>query len=467
MKKTFFFFIAFVINALLINGQEISGQWNGLIKFSGMQMHVVFHIQKDGEAYSATVDSPDQGAMGFPCDSVLFDNNHLRIVLNAMNAQYEGDLQNDSIKGEISQNGMKLPLNFGKEEAKSAQIKHSQEPVPPFPYYSENVKFVNKIEGNTLAGTLTLPKKEGVFPVVVLITGSGAQNRDEELLGHKPFLVIADFLTRNGVGVLRYDDRGTAESTGDFKTATSFDFSKDAEAAVQYLMTRKEVNKKKIGLIGHSEGGIIAPMVAARNKNVAFLVLLAGPGVRGNELLVMQAEAIGKASGLNEEQLKTAKETNQKIYNLVINSTNTNQLKSDLRLLLKTELDKNLQGSKSLSQEQKDAQINRIIDEVTSPWLQYFVKYDPSIVLKQTKIPLLALNGSKDLQVPAEPNLNAIKAALQEAGNAHFKTVELEGLNHLFQECKTGLFTEYGQIEQTFSPKALDEMLNWIKMQIK
>lgn len=362
---------------------------------------------------------------------------------------------------------MKLPLNFGKEGAKSAQIKHSQEPVPPFPYYSEKVKFVNKIDGDTLAGTLTLPKKEGNFPVVVLITGSGAQNRDEELLGHRPFLVIADFLTRNGVGVLRYDDRGTAESTGNFKTATSFDFSNDAEAAVQYLMTRKEVNKKKIGLIGHSEGGIIAPMVAARNKNVAFLVLLAGPGVRGNELLLMQAEAIGKASGLNEEQLKTAKETNQKIYNLVINSTNTDQLKSDLRLLLQTELDKNMQGSKSLTQEQKDAQINRIIDEVTSPWLQYFVKYDPSIVLKKTKIPLLALNGSKDLQVPAEPNLNAIKAALQQAGNIHFKTVELEGLNHLFQECKTGLFTEYAQIDQTFSPKALDEILNWIKMQIK
>ncbi|HHT21963.1 MAG TPA: alpha/beta fold hydrolase [Bacteroidales bacterium] len=445
--------------------QDIIGKWNGALKIQSTQLRLVFNIEKSGEGYKSTMDSPDQGATGIPCDETTFADNVLKIKINSIGASYEGVFRNDSIIGAFTQMGMKFSLDFSREEVEKQELKRPQEPKPPFPYYTEEVKFENKKDGNTLAGILTLPSKKGKYPVVVLISGSGPQNRDEELFGHKPFLVIADYLTRNGIGVLRYDDRGTAESTGDFNKATTFDLSNDAESAVEYLLTRKEVNKKKIGLMGHSEGGIIAPIVAARNKKVSFIVLLAGTGVRGDELLLMQQRAIAKASGAPESAVLENEKLNKPLFKQIINATDTVSLRTDLTEILKKSLDSNPMLKAQLTAEQMEQMVKETVNRLMSPWILYFIKHDPYPVLKKVKCPTLVLNGSNDLQVPAHENLFAIRKAFAESGNKKLTAIELEGLNHLFQESKTGLPAEYGEIEQTFSPKALKEILKWIKKQ--
>lgn len=457
-----------MLTSLNISAQNFLGTWSGKLKIQGTELKIVFHVTKSGDVLCATLDSPDQSAYGIPVSVISVKNDSLKMEIKAIGGKYEGKILTDSkITGIFSQMGMKLPLDLEKGKTEEAKLIRPQEPMKPFPYYSEEVKFINKIDGNTLAGTLTLPQKSGVFPVVVMITGSGPQNRDEELMGHKPFLVIADFLTRNGIGVLRYDDRGTATSTGDFKTATSYDFSKDVDAAVSYLLTRKDINKKKIGLIGHSEGGMIAPMVASRNKKVAFIVLLAGTGVRGDVILDTQSEAIAKASGVNEKEILTMNTTNRRIYDLVMKSLDDETLKNDMKSFLLQAMEEDTLNTKSLTKDEKEARIDLMTEQMISPWMKYFIKYDPAPTLEKVKIPVLALNGSKDLQVLPDINLTAIKKSLEKAHNKKFKVLELHNLNHLFQECETGAPSEYLKIEQTFSPKALDEMLKWIKIQIK
>ena len=357
-------------------------------------------------------------------------------------------------------------MNLSKEMQEKETVFHPQEPQKPYPYYSEEITFENKKAAITLSGTLTLPQREGNFPLVILISGSGPQNRDEELLGHKPFLVLSDYLTRNGIAVLRFDDRGTADSKGDFKSATTSDFSEDVEAALHYSLSRKEINKQKIGLIGHSEGGMIAPMVAIRNKTIHFIVLLAGTGIPGNELLLLQEALIYKASGKNDSTILTVKEINSGAFDLVIHAKNTDQLKTDLNNYLSHSLDKNPGFLRSLGISKEDY-IQRMTSSLSSPWMQYFIRYDPAKTMEKVTCPVLALNGSKDLQVPPKENLSAIKKALEKGGNKHFISEELPNLNHLFQECKTGNPSEYAQIEQTFSPAALELIGNWIQQQVK
>ena len=467
MKKLFVFILAGLIS-LSTFAQDITGSWNGLLKVQGQQLRLVINIQQAENGYKATMDSPDQGAKGIPVDVVTFKNDTLKFEVKMIGLTYTGVLGSDNvIKGTFTQMGMSLPLDLSIVEVKKEKVVRPQEPKEPFPYLSEEVKFINKVDGDTLAGTLTLPKKEGKYPVVVLITGSGPQNRDEELMGHKPFLVIADYLTRNGIGVLRYDDRGTAQSTGDFQKCTSVDFADDAETAVRYLSTRKEINKKKIGLMGHSEGGIIAPMVAARNKKVAFIVMLAGPGLRGKELLILQSDAIAKASGVPDEQRIENKKMNAEMYHVILNSTDTVNLRSNLTRTMKGNLKENPKLMEGATEEQINATVNQTVNLLVSPWMQFFIKYDPVPMLKKVKCPTLALNGSKDLQVPSAENLAAIRKAFSESGNKKLTAVELPGLNHLFQESTTGSPAEYAKIEQTFSPKALEEILKFIRIQTK
>jgi pimeloyl-ACP methyl ester carboxylesterase len=311
-----------------------------------------------------------------------------------------------------------------------------------------------------------MPSKEGLFPAVVLISGSGPQNRDEELMGHKPFLVLSDYLTRNGIAVLRYDDRGTGKSKGIFSKGTSFDFSNDAEAAFNYLLTRKEIISNKIGIMGHSEGGLIAPMIAARNKNVGFIVLLAGTGLPGDQIMLLQQELIARADGSTEADIQKTKRVNKAVFDIVRKNENQTNLNAELSAYLKNELEKDTALSKSIGMSVDDY-IKSTLKQIASPWFQYFLKYDPQPVLTQVKCPVLAINGEKDLQVPPKEDLAAIKKALKKGGNKNFVTKELPGLNHLFQECKTGSPEEYGDIEQTFSPLALQEILQWIKLQTK
>ena len=456
-----------VLTTLTMFGQEITGPWYGKLEVRGIQLRIVFNITQSENGYTSTMDSPDQGASGIPVTATSFENSVLKLEIKSAGISYEGTLdKTNTITGTFKQGGLSLPLNLSREKLEAKKMVRPQEPTKPYPYYAEEVVFENKKDSIKLAGTLTLPQKDGVFPAVILISGSGPQNRDEELLGHKPFLVLADHLTKNGIAVLRFDDRGTFESKGNFKTATSADFATDVEAAIAYLLTRKEINKKKIGLIGHSEGGIIAPMVAAKSKNVDFIVLLAGTGIPGGQLLLMQQELIGKASGASEEELNKSKKVNQGAFTIVTKSTNTESLNTDLTTYLKQVL-KSDSTAEIPSGMTEDEFINGQVKQLTSPWMVFFIKYNPAIILEKVKCPVLALNGSKDLQVPPKVDLENIKTALEKGGNKHVTTMELPGLNHLFQECQTGSPDEYAKIEQTMSPVALDELTKWILTQVK
>lgn len=341
-----------------------------------------------------------------------------------------------------------------------------QEPQKPYPYYSEDVRFKNQQAEIHLAGTLTLPKKEGVFPAVILITGSGPQNRSEELAGHKPFLVLSDYLTKNGIAVLRYDDRGTAMSEGNFNSATSADLAGDVESAVAYLKTRKEIDPKKIGLIGHSEGGLIAPLVAVQSKDIAFIVMLGGPGIPGDKILQIQQRLIAEVSGVSKAEIKGTERINKKIFDIVKKSSDIEQLKIDLKSNLQKFLNENPDFKKPGNMT-ADEFIHLQIETYATPWMQYFIRYNPVNTLKKVRIPVLALNGEKDLQITPKENLNAIKKALRKAGNRNMTIMELPDLNHLFQESDTGAPQEYQKIEQTYAPTVLKEVLHWLKIQVK
>jgi len=461
-----------IISLLLISstwvfGQDITGEWNGALNVQGMQLRLVFHVSKTDSVYIATMDSPDQGAKDIPMNKITFENPALTIEMAAAAIKYTGRLDSTGVViGTFQQAGQSFPMNLSRKSIEKVELKRPQDPQKPYPYCSEEVTFKNTKDNITLAGTLTLPSKDGKFPVVVLITGSGPQNRDEELMGHKPFLIISDYLTRNGIGVLRYDDRGTNASTGNFGKATTFDFATDVESAVIYLKTRKEIDQKHIGLIGHSEGGIIAPLVAVNDNDISFIVLMAGTGISGDKLLLLQQKSIGNASNLKEDIVNEAAEINRRIYDIVLKSTNTDSLKKQLTDYIKINVSnaKNKEISKGMTD---DDMVQQQVAVITSPWMINFIKYDPSIMLEKVKCPVLAINGDKDLQVSSKVNLPAIEKALKKGGNKKFSILELSGLNHLFQECTTGLPKEYIEIAQTISPVALDIMTNWIKETVK
>jgi fermentation-respiration switch protein FrsA (DUF1100 family) len=461
MKKSSILLMSNMI-ALSVFSQDPTGDWNGSLTIQGTQLRIAFHIKQTDSGYVSTMDSPDQKAFGIPVKSTSFIAPDLVMEMPALALNYKGKLgEGPKITGILTQNGQSFPMDLTHDKVEKAVVSRPQEPVKPYPYYEEEVTFTNPNGGHILAGTLTLPKKEGNFPVVVLITGSGPQNRDEELLGHKPFLVLSDHLTRNGIGVLRFDDRGTAKSKGDFKSATTADLSTDAEAAVAYLLTRPEVNKKQIGLIGHSEGGLIAPIVAARNKNVSYIVLMAGTGIPGDELLLKQEELITRATGSSEEEIANMKAMNQQAFTLIRTEKDTAKLRRELTehvtAALKATPPKDIPAGMSI-----DAFAQAQINQIMTPWMLYFLRYDPRPTLLKVKCPVLALNGSKDLQVPPKEDLAEIQKALAKGGNKKVTVRELPGLNHLFQECQTGSPDEYAKIEQTISPTALNLISAWI-----
>ncbi|UZD21130.1 alpha/beta hydrolase [Algoriphagus halophytocola] len=448
--------------------QDITGQWNGALRVQGTQLRLVFHIEKTDEGYKSTMDSPDQAAFGIPVTSTSFENDVIKISITNANIQYEGTLGEDSIIiGVFKQAGQTFPMNLSRSEVQSEEVKRPQEPTKPYGYHSEDLFFENKEAGIKLAGTLTLPKEGGNFPAVILISGSGPQNRNEELMGHKPFLVLSDFLTRNGIAVLRFDDRGTASSEGNFTAATSIDFATDVAAAVDYLKTRKEINPAQIGLIGHSEGGIIAPMVANSNpQDVDFIVLLAGTGIRGDQLLLLQQALIGKAAGMTPAQLEENDMISRQAFEIMLKDLSEKELQQEIAAYM-TQVYRNIPPENVPNGMTEADFVTAQVKQLTSPWMSSFIKYDPSISLEKVTCPVLAINGEKDLQVPPKENLGAIKAALEKGGNPDITTVELAGLNHLFQEANTGAPSEYASIDQTFAPAAMEVVLSWIKERVE
>jgi len=433
---------------------DIDGTWSGVLDAGAAKLHLTYHIVNTEDGLTATIDIPEQGAKGLPV-TVTRDGASLKLELKMAGALFDGKIAADlkTIPGTFTQGGANIPLVLTsvKDAAALQTPKRPQDPVKPYPYRDEDVSYDNKVQHLHLAATLTVPTGKGPFPGVVLITGSGPQDRDEALLGHRPFLVLADYLTRQGIVVLRVDDRGIGKSTGTFATATTADFATDVEASLAYLKSRAEVNPHKLGLIGHSEGGVIAPMVAARNPDVAFIVLMAGTGVRGDELLVAQSRALQLSMGATQADADKNSAIEREVLKLAENEKDDAILEKKFR---------EIAGGKM-----SDAQIATQLKQIRSPWFQYFLQYDPAVALRKVTCPVLALNGSKDTQVPATQNLPAIRQALQAAGNTHFETVELPGLNHLFQTAQTGSPNEYSQIEETISPIALNKISSWILKQ--
>jgi pimeloyl-ACP methyl ester carboxylesterase len=433
---------------------DIDGAWMGTLDMGAAKLRLVYHILNTQDGLTATADSPDQGAKGIPVSKVTRNGPSLKLEISALNAVFDGKIANDlkSISGTFTQQGNTVPLVLTRVNDQSQLERHRpQTPAKPYPYHDEEVAYENRAQNVRLAATLTVPQGQGPFPAVLLITGSGPQDRDETLMQHRPFLVLADYLTRRGVAVLRADDRGVGKSTGSFDTATTADFATDAESGIAYLKTRTEIDPHKIGLIGHSEGGVIAPMVAARNHDVAFIVLMAGTGVRGDQLLPEQVAAILEASGKSHDEAEKAARQEREILAFA------EQQKDDA--LVGKKIQEITEGKLP------DAQIGAQVKQIRSPWFLYFMQYDPAVALSRVKCPVLAINGEKDTQVLAKQNLPAIRKALETGGNTHFEIVELPGLNHLFQTAKTGSPAEYVEIEETVSPVALDKICGWILKQ--
>lgn len=464
MKRIITLFI--LLTSLSLSAQNIIGKWQGNLIVPGGKLRLVININQGLAGYTATMDSPDQGAKDLPVDKIDFTDNTLTFAITAANISYKGKLENSIIKGTFNQNGYSLALDLSQGEIVTAKAKRPQEPKAPSPYHSEDITFKNAKANITLGGTLTLPKKEGNFPAVVLISGSGSQDRNEEIMEHKPFLVLADHLTKNGIAVLRFDDRGVGASGGNPANATSADFATDAQAAFDYLKTRKEINKKEIGFIGHSEGGLIAQLLAEKNPDAAFIVLMAGPGIQGSELMVLQNYMIGKADGIPENELTTMGATLRKAYT-VITTENDEKLRKAAVTEIFTKEFGPFFASKGVPKDEIGRVVQGQVEQLTSPWFVYFLKYNPAPVLEKIKCPVLALNGEKDLQVAATANLDGISRAAEKSGNKKVTVKKFPGMNHLFQECTTGSIQEYGQIEQTLSPTVLAEISGWINKQVK
>jgi hypothetical protein len=460
MNKVFFWVIL-LFSAASLHAQEITGSWEGLLEIQNTRLRIIFHIDKNDTTFTTTMDSPDQGAFGLPATRSSFQENKLEIIAAGLGLFYRGTLENDSITGTFSQGGISFPLVL--KRVGEPLIQRLQTPREPLSYISEEVIISNADETFTLAGTLTLPDSTDLFPAVLLISGSGPNDRDETLFGHKPFFVISDYLTRNGFAVLRYDKRGVGKSTGDYDKATIHDFADDALMAVNYLKRRKEIDATKIGLLGHSEGGIIAPMVASREKGIHMMVLMAAPGTTGIEVVMDQNEISLRLQGVEPETIEKLQMLNREMFESLLVWTGSENDRTALR-------DKLLQLWEQLPillkmKMKKEPFLRSQFNAMIKPGYRSFLAVDPAAYLEKVSCPVLAIHGENDRQVPAEKNIAAIKKALEKGSNYRTETKIYPGLNHLFQESTTGQVEEYAKITQTISPIVLSDITNWLKRQ--
>ena len=445
---------------------KVLERWKGKLDLGAIKLKIQLRkLEMDGKT-NFVFDSLTEGAKGIPATFEQVENK-VTIKVPAIRANFEGELAESKkeIKGTWKQLTTTLDVTFTKVNAneKAKAPDRPQTPKGPFPYKIEEVKVENKSDDVTLAGTLTIPEEGSRFPVAVLVSGSGPQDRDETLLGHKPFHVIADHLSRNGIAVLRYDDRGTAKSTGDFSSATTRDFANDASAAVAYLKNRKEFDPNRIGIIGHSEGGLVGPMVAAENENVGFVIMLAGPGVNGEKIVYDQSRAMAAALGVPKEQLDGQEKAIKKALELSKTAESDEAFNDGIKKMLK-EITHEL--GEEVPPESEEMSVAKFA-QFRTPWFRYFLKHEPAPVLSKVKCPLLVLNGELDLQVTHELNIGAIKETLKAAGKQNVTYRVFPKLNHLFQKCKTGSTIEYAEIDETFNQEVLDVMTDWIQSKTK
>ncbi len=447
---------------------SLEGTWLGTLKVTPTaSLRVVFNIERNPDgSFSGTLDSPDQGATGLPISRIAVEDNKITVEATATGGRYEGTLSADGseMSGQWTQGGasLDLPMKRVEEAPKPREFKRPQEPTKPYPYRDEEVTYQNARDSVTLAGTLTMPNTGGPFPAVILITGSGPQDRNETVANHRPFLVLADYLTRQGIAVLRVDDRGVGGSKGDPSQATTEDFAGDVLAGVEYLKTRREINPQRIGLIGHSEGGIIAPMVAVQSADVSFLVLMAGTGIPGDKIIeAQQVAGLLKIAGMDQALIDLAVRSQRQVVEIVKQEADPEVAKQKVRKVVKDAVSK-LDETQKRTIGYSDTYVDTQTNAVTSRWFRFFFMHDPASVLRKVKCPVLAINGELDTQVLPKENLPPIEQALRAAGNTRVTIRELPGLNHLFQTAKTGDSDEYAQIEETMSPLALETIAGWI-----
>lgn len=447
--------------------KPLAGIWEGKLYIGKNTLRLVFNVVSKNDSLSITLDSPDQGAKGFAASGIMTRNDSLLFAVPSIGGNFAGKIYpgTDSIDGRWMQGPASLPIVMKRVEKVEA-LRRPQTPQKPYPYDEVEVSYRNEADSVTLAGTLTLPKEKGPFPAVILITGSGAQDRDESLLGHKPFLVLSDYLTRRGIAVLRVDDRGIGGSTGKTMKSTTADFAEDVLAGVAYLKSRKEISKKKIGLVGHSEGGVVAPLAATMSKDVAFIVMMAGTGMTGEEIIQLQTEKISRVNGETEESIQFALKLNAAAISVAKLKLDSAEERRQLRTAIEEYAATVPDSIKAMMKnpiEEFEAESRMFF----SPWAKFFLTHDPRPVLKKVRCPVLAINGEKDLQVPAKENLTEIENALKNGGNKKYTIKTMAGLNHLFQHSETGSPMEYGKIEETMAPGALKEIGDWITSQTK
>lgn len=474
MRLFFLLALTLILSPLLSSGagaqaapNALTGTWSGSLQVGGSSIPLVFHFTSKADGtLSAAFDSPSQGAASIAFSTAALTGSTVHLEVSAVGASFNGTLGADQnmLAGHWIQNGHNLPLTLTKTGAAPTPDR-PQTPKPPFPYVSRDISFPGGASGVTLAGTLTLPPGAGPFPAAVLIAGSGPNDRDETIAGHKVFLLLADTLTRRGIAVLRYDKRGIGKSTGSYALATSADFASDAHAAVSYLKTQGTIDPKRIGVLGHSEGGLIAPLVASQHPSeIAFVVLLAGPGMDGEKILLAQAALIAKADGASGSDVAQNAALQKRLFTIAENAPDaaSAQVQAQAAILRTVAA----MTSASRANVKDPAQFARARSQaIASPWFRFFLTYDPLPALQKTACPVLALAGSKDLQVPPAENLALIGQALKAGGNANVTVKELPGLNHLFQTCGTGSPSEYAKITETTAPIALTTVSDWIAAQ--
>jgi len=440
-----------VMSIVVARSQNLTGSWKGMLDLDQARLNLVFNISEDDEGrLTCTMDSPDQGANGIPAEITVTDKTKLKITVKAIGFEYSGELKDGEIKGLFSQNGFSAPINM---RPGTVELKRPQTPQPPFPYTTEEVTFTNPGGNAVLSGTLTIPDstiktRKGKMPVVVMVTGSGLQNRDEELFGHKPFFVLADYLARRGIASLRYDDRGAGKSTGDVEGTTTEDHMKDALAAVDFVKNSRRFDK--VGVLGHSEGGSIAFMLGGAGKT-DFIVSMAGPAVRCDSILIGQNRRMLALSGIPAKTCDDYCRALQAVFDSIRGGVD----KGNADTMVRNIVEKTSVGL-------PPSMVSNLVGVAknSNPWIKFFISYDPQESISRIKCPVMAINGSLDSQVLSTVSLGALHRILP--SNKYNKVKEYGGLNHLFQHCTTGGVNEYGQIEETMSPEVMADIAEWI-----
>ncbi len=463
--KRLLILVLLLSNIQLLTGQDFKliGHWQGVLNFSGREIDIIVSFHKKEGQYQGMLSSQKQQLKDLPMSEIWVTGDSLQFLVPMAGGKWEGAFDNGALKGNWIQGPYKMPLVFQRMEEKPqlAIKERSQTPKPPFPYSEEEVVYHNALDQTKLAATLTIPKGQGPFPAAILLTVAGPNDRNQ-MHGsppHKPYQVLADHLSRNGIAVLRADDRGVGGSSGDLFQSNIADFAEDAKAGFNYLKTRKEVDQSKIGFIGNSEGTLVGPLAASQLENVAFIVTLGGIGITGGEVILDQAAGLGPLAGMMEDQIVNTQKRTRQLFSILRQEKDSLKAAGKIRSLVQ----KNEGTPKSnlfLLPQSPEEQIRLF----TSPWYRYQIDYDPAPVLQQLKCPFLALHGDIDPFVLPDKNLEAIAQNLRKGGNEQYAIIKLKSINHVFQDATSGSPLEYNKNETSFSPRALKLILHWLEV---